>query len=64
MQKVLIEKESKKSDLFWSGRTEGNIWTIVKKRDEKLKDIIDVVINDAQGVTLFGENLNNKGEIS
>tara|TARA_B100000965_G_scaffold177226_1_gene147897 strand:+ start:2146 stop:3471 length:1326 start_codon:yes stop_codon:yes gene_type:complete len=64
IQKVLIEKESKKSDLFWSGRTEGNIWTIVKKGDEKLKDIIDVVINDAQGITLFGENLNNKGKIS
>ena len=64
IQKVLIEKESKKSDLFWSGRTEGNIWTIVKKNGEQVKDIIDVVINDAQGVTLFGENLNNKGKIS
>ena len=64
IQKVLIEKESKKSNLFWSGRTEGNIWTIVKKNGEKVKDIIDVVINDAQGVTLFGENLNNKGKIS
>ena len=64
IQKVLIEKESKKSNLFWSGRTEGNIWTIIKKNGEKVKDIIDVVINDAQGVTLFGENLNNKGKIS
>ena len=64
IQKVLIEKESKKSDLFWSGRTEGNIWTIVKKNNEKIKDIIDVVINDAQGVTLFGDNINYKGEIS
>ena len=64
IQKVLIEKESKKSDLFWSGRTEGNIWTIVKKNGEQVKDIVDVVINDAQGVTLFGENLNNKGKIS
>ena len=64
IQKVLIEKESKKSDLFWSGRTDGNIWTIVKKNKEKVKDIIDVVINDAQGVTLFGENINNKGKIS
>ena len=64
IQKVLIEKESKKSDLFWSGRTDGNIWTIVKKNKEKAKDIIDVVINDAQGVTLFGENINNKGKIS
>ena len=64
MQKVLIEKESKKSELFWSGRTEGNIWTIVKKNDEKIKDIVDVIISDAQGVTLFGKNINYKGEIS
>lgn len=64
VQKVLIEKNSKKSKLFWSGRTEGNVWTIVKKNNEKVKDIIDVVISDAQGLTLFGENINYKGEIS
>ena len=64
IQKILIEKESKKSELFWSGRTEGNVLTIVKKNNEKVKDIIDVVISDAQGLTLFGENINYKGEIS
>ena len=63
IEKVLIEKESKKSKLFWSGRTEGNTWTIIKKGNEKIKDIVSVVINDAQGGTLFGENLNNKGKI-
>ena len=50
----------KKSDLFWSGRTEGNIWTIIKKNNEKIKDIVPVLINDAQGVTLFGEKIKNK----
>jgi len=34
---VLIEKESKKSSDFWSGRTEGNTWTIVKKTMKRLK---------------------------
>ena len=64
MQKVLIEKESKKSNLFWSGRTEGNIWTIIKKGNDSIGDIADVVISDAQGVTLFGENINYRGDSS
>ena len=64
MQKVLIEKESKKSNLFWSGRTEGNIWTIIKKGNDNIGDIADVVISDAQGVTLFGENINYRGQVS
>ena len=64
IEKVLIEKNSKKSDLFWSGRTDGNIWTVIKKTDDKIKDIVDVLITDAKGVTLFGENINNRGQIS
>ena len=60
----MIEKESKKSKDFWSGRTDGNVWTILKKSGESVGDIVDVVITDAQGVTLFGENINYKGEIS
>ena len=64
IEKVLIEKNSKKSDLFWSGRTDGNIWTVIKKTDEKVKDVVDVLITDAKGVTLFGENINNRGQIS
>ena len=63
-QYILIEKESKKSKEFWSGRTDGNVWTILKKGSESVGDIVDVVITDAQGVTLFGENINYKGEIS
>ena len=64
MQKVLLEKESKKSSLFWSGRTEGNVWTIIKKGNDNIGDIVDVVISDAQGVTLFGENINYRGDSS
>ena len=54
---------SKKSDLFQAGRTEGNTWTIIKKNDEKIKDIIPVLINDAQGVALFGKQIKNKDKV-
>ena len=60
---VLIEKESKKSSDFWSGRTDGNIWTIIEKNDENIKDIIPVIITDARGITLFGKSLTNKEAI-
>ena len=63
IENVLIEKESKKSSDFWSGRTEGNTWTIVKKNNEKIKDVIPVVIDDAQGVTLFGKKITKEETI-
>ncbi len=63
IENVLIEKESKKSSDFWSGRTEGNTWTIVKKNNEEIKDVIPVVIDDAQGVTLFGKKITKEETI-
>ena len=57
IQYVLIEKESKKSDKYWSGRTDGNTWTVIKKNQEKINDIVPVKIIDARGVTLFGNCL-------
>jgi len=63
IENILIEKESKKSNNFWSGRTEGNIWTIIKKENDKIRDVVPVLINDAQGITLFGEKIKNKEEI-
>ena len=60
IQYVLIEKESKKSKDFWSGRTDGNTWTIVKKNNEKINDVVPVKITDAKGVTLFGNSLTKK----
>ena len=60
VQYVLIEKESKKSRDYWSGRTDGNTWAIIKKKDENIKQIIPVKINDAKGVTLFGDSLTEK----
>ena len=60
IEEIIIEKESKKSVDFWSGRTEGNIWTIIPRSNEKIKDKVKVLITDARGVTLFGKKINNK----
>ena len=60
LEEIIIEKESKKSANFWSGRTEGNVWTIIPKEDESIKDKVKVLITDAKGVTLFGKKINNK----
>ena len=35
----------------------------IKKQKEHIKDVVPVLINDAQGVTLFGEKIKNKEEI-
>ncbi len=58
MQDIIIEKRSKKSNKYWSGRTEGNIWTIIKDSGQKIKDQVAVEITGAEGVTLFGKNIN------
>ena len=52
---VIVEKESKKSKDQWAGRTEGNTWVIFDKMNFKLKDTVTLRINDAQGITLFGD---------
>jgi tRNA-2-methylthio-N6-dimethylallyladenosine synthase len=59
VEHMLIEKESKKSSDFWSGRTDGNTWVVIRKNSECIKDVVPVKITDARGVTLFGENINN-----
>ena len=58
VQDIIIEKKSKKSTQYWSGRTEGNIWTIIKNTGQKIKDQIAVEITGAKGVTLFGKIIN------
>ena len=59
VQHILIEKESKKSENYWSGRTDGNIWAVIKKNSESIRDVVPIRVTDARGVTLFGENINN-----
>jgi tRNA-2-methylthio-N6-dimethylallyladenosine synthase len=58
--KVMVEKESKKSPQEWSGRTEGNMGVIFYKSDERMKDLVDILITDAQGVSLFGNRVLEK----
>jgi tRNA-2-methylthio-N6-dimethylallyladenosine synthase len=53
---VLIERESRKSDLFYSGRTDSNKVVILPKSGQiKEGDYIKVKINRATSATLFGE---------
>ncbi len=52
---VLIEKESKKSDLHWSGRTTKNIVAIFPKEDYKIGDFVMVRIDQCTSATLLGE---------
>ena len=56
-QQVLIEKESKKSNLHWAGRTDSNEWVIVEKNNSNIKDIVPVEIVDATGVILHGKEI-------
>jgi len=58
--KVMVEKESKKSPLQWSGRTVGNMGVIFDKNDEQIKDIVNILIQDAQGVSMFGNRVLEK----
>ncbi len=51
---VIVEKESKKSDKQWAGRTDGNTWVIFDKMNFKIKDLVVLRVDDAQGITLFG----------
>lgn len=53
--KVMVEKESKKSSDVWAGRTDTNKWVLFAKETTRLKQMVNVRITDAHGVTLFGE---------
>lgn len=52
--KVLVEKESKFSPLEWAGRTDTNNWVIFPKGLASPKQLVDVRVTDAQGVSLLG----------
>ena len=56
-QKVLIEKESKKSNMHWAGRTDSNEWVIIEKNNSNIKDIVPVEITGATGVILHGKGI-------
>ena len=52
---VLVEKNSKKSDLKWSGRTTQNIVVVFEKKNFKIGDFVDVKIKDCTSGTLVGD---------
>ncbi|WP_025663349.1 tRNA (N6-isopentenyl adenosine(37)-C2)-methylthiotransferase MiaB [Aquimarina megaterium] len=52
---VLIEKESKKSDQHWSGRTTKNIVAIFPKGEYQIGDFVMVRIDECTSATLLGE---------
>ena len=52
---VLIEKTSKRSQDFWSGRTTQNTVVVFPKEEFKLGDFVDVKINSCTSATLQGK---------
>ena len=56
----MIEKESKKTSSSWVGKSEGSVSVIFSKKNEKIHDIVDVLIQDAQGMSMFGSRILDK----
>ncbi len=55
---VLIEKESKKSDQHWSGRTQYNTVAVFPKENYKVGDLVMVKVDDCTSATLLGNAIN------
>ena len=55
---VLIERESKKSNLHWSGRTQHNIVAVFPKEHYKVGDFVKVKVTDCTKATLIGKAIN------
>jgi tRNA-2-methylthio-N6-dimethylallyladenosine synthase len=58
IQTVMVEKESKKSQSHWAGRTDTNKWVIFPKEKSQIKNLLKINILNATGSTLHGE-MNN-----
>ncbi|WP_299337193.1 tRNA (N6-isopentenyl adenosine(37)-C2)-methylthiotransferase MiaB [uncultured Psychroserpens sp.] len=54
---VLIERESKKSDQQWSGRTSQNIVAVFPKEHYNIGDLVKVKVTDCTSATLIGTAL-------
>lgn len=52
---VLIERESKKSDAEWSGRTSQNIVAVFPKANYNIGNLVNVKVTDCTSATLIGE---------
>ena len=51
---VLIEGESKKSDLHWKGRNSQNTMVVFSKENYKVGDFVNVKIQECTSATLIG----------
>ena len=51
---VLIDKESKKSDLHWAGKNQQNTTVVFPKENYKVGEFINVKINACTSATLVG----------
>ena len=60
IERVLVEKNSKRSINQWAGRTDSNKWVIFDKESAKIKDIVDILITDAKGISLHGHLVKKK----
>ncbi len=54
VEEVLIERESKKSKLEWSGKNSHNMVVVFPKENYKIGDFVNVEIVDSTGGTLIG----------
>lgn len=52
---VLIERQSKKSEDQWSGRTSQNIVAVFPKEEYKIGDLVNVQVTDCTSATLIGD---------
>lgn len=55
IEEVLIEGESKKSNLHWKGRNSQNTVVVFPKENYKIGEFVNVKINDCTSATLIGE---------
>ena len=55
VEKVLVEKVSKRSATHWAGRTDSNKWVIFGKVGTHIKQVVPVLITDAKGISLLGQ---------
>ena len=53
IEKVLIEKESKRDERKWSGRTDSNKWVVFDKSGYSVNDIVPVLITESRGCLLY-----------
>jgi len=56
---VLVERESKKSNQEWSGRTQQNIVVVFPKENYKIGDFVNVIVTDCTKATLIGKAVSN-----